>query len=205
MRIGPSLSPAPSMTPAPTSRRCRCATSLGRYPLIGSCSSRDSGGHGQPCRSIVLSRQKPCAVRPLPDSRAVMVGARPVCLLAVSGHRPGMAPVDGELGQHREPAQRDEVGNRRVRQRGWRPVRRGRSQTGNRRRIRVDRRPLRHPRDAGAGDAVAQWRIRAYLRVVVIANPMRTAYRLQFSVGTLAEKRFVGTAAGTGQHQPTQE
>ena len=59
----------------------------------------------------------PGAGRPLPDSGAVMAGARPVRLLAGSGHRPGMAAVDGEPGQHREPAQRDEVGSRRVRQR----------------------------------------------------------------------------------------
>jgi len=77
-----------------------------------------------------------------------------------------MAPVDGELGQHREPAQRDEVGRRRVRQRGCGPGRRGRRRTGNGRRIRVDRKPLRHPRDAGAGGAVARWRNWANLRVV---------------------------------------
>ena len=59
----------------------------------------------------------PGAVRPLPDSRAVMAGARSLRLLAESGHRTGVAPVDGEPGQHREPAQRDEVGSRRVRQR----------------------------------------------------------------------------------------
>ena len=52
-----------------------------------------------------------CAVRPLPESRAVMAGARPVRLPAGSGHRPEMAPVAGE------PAERDEVGSRRVRQR----------------------------------------------------------------------------------------
>ena len=61
---------------------------------------------------------EPCAVRPLPDSRAVMAGARPVRLPAGSGHRPGVAAVADEQGQHREPAQRDEVGSRRVRQRG---------------------------------------------------------------------------------------
>ena len=46
----------------------------------------------------------PGAVRPLPDSRAVMAGARPVRLLAGSGHRSGVAAVDGELERHREPA-----------------------------------------------------------------------------------------------------
>ena len=60
---------------------------------------------------------EPCAVRPLTDSRAVMAGARLVRLPAGSGHRPGMAPVDGEPGQHGEPGQRDEVGSHRVRQR----------------------------------------------------------------------------------------
>ena len=44
-----------------------------------------------------------------------MAGARPVRLLAGSGHRSGVAPVDSELGQRREPAQRDEVGGRRGR------------------------------------------------------------------------------------------
>ena len=41
----------------------------------------------------------PGAVHPLPDSRPVMAGAQPVRLLAGSGHHPGMAVVDGELGQ----------------------------------------------------------------------------------------------------------
>ena len=40
---------------------------------------------------------EPGEVRPLADSRAVMAGARPVRLTAGSGHRPGMAPVDGVL------------------------------------------------------------------------------------------------------------
>ena len=40
----------------------------------------------------------PGAVRPLPDSRTVMASSRPVRLLTGSDHRPGMAPVDGELG-----------------------------------------------------------------------------------------------------------
>ena len=42
---------------------------------------------------------------------------RPVRLLAGSGHRWGVATVDGGLGRHREPAQRDKVGSRRGRQR----------------------------------------------------------------------------------------
>lgn len=113
---------------------------------------------------------EPCAVRPLPDSRAVIAGARPVRLLARSGHRPGIAPVDSELGQHREPAQRDEVGSRRVRQRGCGPGRRGRRRTDNGRRMRVDRKPLRHPRGAGAGEGVARRRICAELRVVGVAK-----------------------------------
>ena len=101
---------------------------------------------------------EPCALRPLPDSCVVMAGARPVRLPAGSGHRPGMAPVDGEPGQHRDPAQRDEVGSCRVRQRDRGSGLRGRRWTGNRRRIRVDRKPLRHPRGTGAGETVARWR-----------------------------------------------
>ncbi len=114
---------------------------------------------------------QPPRPRPLPDSRAVMAGARPVRLPAGSGHRPEMAPVDGEPGQHREPAQRDEVGRRRVRQRGCGPGCRGRRRTGNGRHIRLDCAPLRHPRGAGAGEAVARWRICADPRVVGVTNP----------------------------------
>ena len=77
------------------------------------------GPGNRPAHSAVTL--EPCAVGPLADSRAVMAGARPVRLPAGSGLRPGMAPGDGEPGQHREPAQRDEVGSRRVRQRDCGP------------------------------------------------------------------------------------
>ena len=147
----------------------------------------------------------PGAVRPLPDSRAVMAGARPIRLLAGSGHRPGVATVDGELGQHREPAQRDEVGSRRVRQRGCGSGRRGRRRNGKGRRIRVDRKPLRHPRGAGAGKAVARWRICPDLRVVGVANPILSAHRPLFSMGAMAEQRSLESAAGAREHQPEQE
>ena len=51
--------PAPGVAPppAPTSRRCRCATSPIRDPPIGSCSSRGFPGYWQPVGPIVLSRQ----------------------------------------------------------------------------------------------------------------------------------------------------
>ena len=45
-----------------------------------------------------------------------------------------------------------------------------------RRRIRVDRVPLRHARGAGAGEAVARWRICAEVRVVGVADSILSAY-----------------------------
>ena len=71
---------------------------------------------------------------------------------------------------------RPEVGCRRVRQRGCEPGQRGRSRTGNGRRIRVDRKPLRHPRGAGAGEAVARWRICAEVLVVGFADSILTVH-----------------------------
>ena len=98
MRIGPESSPAPSTTPAsyieemPVS--CTHSSGFRQSAVVRLGVPMGAGNRRTRCALTRISG----AIRPLPDSRTVMAGARPVRLLAGSGHRSGVAAVDGGLG-----------------------------------------------------------------------------------------------------------
>ena len=143
---------------------------------IGSCSSRGFPGYGQPADPLCCHANtwRSPAASGFPrryGRRSARYGCR-LDPVIVREWRQLTANRDSTANRHSATKWGAAASDNAIAGSGCRSRRR----TGNRRRIRVDRKPLRHPRGAGAGESVARWRICAEVRVVGVANPIISEY-----------------------------